>query len=66
MSEPTQKQPPERLVTARDGMVWTLRATRRDGEGLYAPEDVKDCPRWVMARGSELVAEHGARPVEVA
>jgi hypothetical protein len=52
--------PAGRLVTS-SGIVWTLRRIV-DGEGLYAPEPVSDCPRWVMATAADL-AVHGVQEV---
>lgn len=49
---------PERLKT-REG-TWTLRGLSLAGEGLYAPEGVRDCPRQLLATAAEL-AEHGVR-----
>jgi hypothetical protein len=51
--------PAGRLVTS-SGIVWTLRCLTELGEGLYAPEPVSDCPRWVMATAADL-AVHGVQ-----
>ncbi|POG47135.1 hypothetical protein BV881_12415 [Streptomyces sp. ZL-24] len=55
---------PLRVVTS-DGAVWVRAAVTRAGLGLYCPEGVVSCPRFVMATLAEL-AEHGvkAAPVE--
>ncbi|MFF9285448.1 hypothetical protein [Streptomyces griseosporeus] len=46
------------VVNTQDGTCWTRRGARRNGEDLYAPEGVCDCPPYVMATLAEL-AEHG-------
>ncbi|MFD3741629.1 hypothetical protein [Streptomyces sp. NPDC058629] len=43
-----------------DGAVWVRAAVTRAGLGLYCPEGVKSCPRFVMATLVEL-AEHGVK-----
>ncbi|MFK0062672.1 hypothetical protein ACIQTN_26025 [Streptomyces werraensis] len=45
-------------VNTADGTCWTRRGEKRDGEALYAPEGVCNCPPFVMATLAEL-AEHG-------
>ncbi|MFF9279569.1 hypothetical protein [Streptomyces griseosporeus] len=45
------------VVNTQDGTCWTRRGARRNGEDLYAPEGVCDCPPYVMATLAEL-AEH--------
>lgn len=56
MSTPTTRDP--LAVTTSDGTAWVRRAVTRGGRGLYAPEDVTGCPKFVMATLEEL-AEHG-------
>lgn len=51
----------ERLVTP-EGAVWTLREIGADGNGMYAPETVRSCPRWVLEPGARLMSDHDARP----
>lgn len=46
------------VVNTEDGMVWTLRGARRDGESLYAMAGVCECPPYLMATLTEL-AVHG-------
>lgn len=53
---------PLRVVTS-DGAVWVRAAVTRAGLGLYCPEGVTACPRFVMATLAEL-AEHGVRVAE--
>ncbi|MFH9610478.1 hypothetical protein [Streptomyces sp. NPDC017448] len=43
-----------------DGAVWVQAAVTRAGLGLYCPEGVARCPRFVMATLAEL-AEHGVK-----
>ncbi|MBT2378997.1 hypothetical protein J7E90_16985 [Streptomyces sp. ISL-111] len=50
---------PLRVVTS-DGAVWVRAAVTRAGLGLYCPEGVTACPRFVMATLVEL-AEHGVK-----
>lgn len=50
---------PLRVVTL-DGAVWVQAAVTRAGLGLYCPEGVVSCPRFVMATLAEL-AEHGVK-----
>ncbi|WP_431781780.1 hypothetical protein [Streptomyces chumphonensis] len=52
---------PERVQTS-NGTIWSLRAATRGGAGLYAPVEVRECPRLVMATLAEL-AEHGVKAV---
>jgi hypothetical protein len=46
------------VVNTKDGTCWTRRGSFRDGEALYAPEGVCQCPEFVMATLAEL-AERG-------
>ncbi len=50
---------PLRVMTL-DGAVWVRAAVTRSGLGLYCPESVTSCPRFVMATLEEL-AEHGVK-----
>lgn len=50
---------PMRVMTL-DGAVWVRAAVTRAGLGLYCPEGVVSCPRFVMATLAEL-AEHGVK-----
>ncbi|MFD8866071.1 hypothetical protein ACFV1F_17130 [Streptomyces sp. NPDC059590] len=63
MSAPKTRDP--LAVTTSDGMAWVRRAVTRGGRGLYAPEEVKGCPEFVMATLEEL-AEHGIQGREAA
>ncbi|MFD8407215.1 hypothetical protein ACFV1G_21320 [Streptomyces anulatus] len=47
-------------VETLDGAVWVQAAVTRAGLGLYCPEGVASCPRFVMATLAEL-AEHGVK-----
>ncbi|MEU0978512.1 hypothetical protein ABZ488_04780 [Streptomyces griseus] len=47
-------------VETLDGAVWVRAAVTRAGLGLYCPEGVTACPRFVMATLVEL-AEHGVK-----
>ncbi|SCK20458.1 hypothetical protein YUYDRAFT_02135 [Streptomyces sp. ScaeMP-e48] len=47
-------------VSTSDGAVWVRAAVTRAGLGLYCPEGVVSCPRFVMATLLEL-AEHGVK-----
>ncbi|MEV7491466.1 hypothetical protein AB0O08_12000 [Streptomyces anulatus] len=47
-------------VETLDGAVWVQAAVTRAGLGLYCPEGVVSCPRFVMATLAEL-AEHGVK-----
>ncbi|WP_097866526.1 hypothetical protein [Streptomyces sp. rh34] len=47
-------------VETLDGAVWVQAAVTRAGLGLYCPEGVVGCPRFVMATLAEL-AEHGVK-----
>jgi hypothetical protein len=42
------------VVNTQDGMVWLRRAATRGGVALYAPQDVCQCPEFVMATYAEL------------
>jgi TolA-binding protein len=59
------------VVNTRDGVCWTRRTVTSGGIALYAPEQVRTCPGFVMATIDEL-AEQGivgsafALPVPVA
>ncbi|MFC8424007.1 hypothetical protein ACFUN7_24535 [Streptomyces sp. NPDC057236] len=46
------------VVNTRDGVCWTRRTVTSGGIALYAPEQVRTCPGFVMATIDEL-AEHG-------
>ena len=46
------------VINTKDGICWTRRTVTASGIALYAPQDVRTCPRFVMATLSEL-AEHG-------
>ncbi|MFJ9890839.1 hypothetical protein ACIQRW_34010 [Streptomyces sp. NPDC091287] len=47
-------------VETSDGAVWVQAAVTRAGLGLYCPEGVVSCPRFVVATLAEL-AEHGVK-----
>lgn len=61
MSAPVSRDPAK--VATADGAMWVRAAVTRAGLGLYVPEGVTGCPRFVMATLAEL-AEHGVRKVD--
>ncbi|SDM76298.1 hypothetical protein [Streptomyces wuyuanensis] len=61
MSTPQTHDP--LTVTTLDGCTWTRRALTRDGRGLYALANVRECPDYVLATLLEL-AEHGVQCVD--
>ncbi|SFY52115.1 hypothetical protein [Streptomyces sp. F-1] len=46
------------VVNTAEGTCWTRREATRNGQALYAPEAIRECPEAVMATYAEL-AEHG-------